>query len=80
MDQDIANWSLVELVRRQAEHHGEREFMSFEHGTTLTFASYQSDSERLARNLISLGIEPEDRVMVMVKKATSLTSSGDGPL
>ena len=67
MDQDISNWSLVALAQRQAERYGDREFMSFEHGTRLTFASFHQDSDRLARNLISLGVRPEDRVMIMVK-------------
>jgi crotonobetaine/carnitine-CoA ligase len=58
---------LTGLVQRQAEAHGEREFMSFEHGTTLTFASLHRDSDRLARNLASLGVAPGDRVMVMLK-------------
>ena len=67
MTEDRSNWSWVDLVRRQAEAHGEREFMSFEHGTSLTFAALHRDSDRLARNLASLGVEPGDRVMVMLK-------------
>ena len=64
---DTADWTLVGLVQRQAMAHGEREFMSFEHGTTLTFASLDRDSERLARNLAGLGVIPGDRVMVLLK-------------
>ena len=67
MTTDISNWTLVDLVQRQATAHGEREFMSFEHGTTLTFASLQRDSGQLARKLASLGVGPGDRVMVMLK-------------
>lgn len=64
---DVSNWTLTGLVQRQAEAQGEREFMSFEHGTTLTFASLHRDSVHLARNLASLGVGPGDRVMVMLK-------------
>jgi crotonobetaine/carnitine-CoA ligase len=67
MTEDISNWTLTGLVQRQAEALGEREFMSFEHGTTLTFTSLHNDSDRLARNLASLGVAPGDRVMVMLK-------------
>ena len=67
MTEDISNWTLTGLVQRQAEALGEREFMSFEHGTTLTFASLHRDSDRLARNLASFGVVPGDRVMVMLK-------------
>ena len=58
--EDRSNWSWVDLVRRQAEAHGKREFMAFEHGTSLTFAALHRDSDRLARNLASLGVEPGD--------------------
>lgn len=67
MAKDYSNWTLVDLVRRQAKAHGEREFMSFEHGTTLTFASLDRDSDDLARKLASLGVTPGDRVLVMLK-------------
>ena len=67
MMQDISSWTLTGLLQRQAEAHGEREFMSFEHGTSLSFASLHRDSDQLARNLASLGVAPGDRVMVMLK-------------
>ncbi|MBL6954867.1 MAG: AMP-binding protein [Alphaproteobacteria bacterium] len=67
MTMDISNWTLTGLVQRQAEAHGEREFMSFEHGTTLTFASLHRDSDHMACKLASLGVGPGDRVMVMLK-------------
>ena len=67
MMEDISDWTLVSLVARQAEAHGEREFMTFEHGTTLTFASLHRDSAVVARKLAGLGVGPGDRVMVMLK-------------
>jgi len=65
MMQDISSWTLTGLLQRQAEAHGEREFMSFEHGTSLSFASLHRDSDQLACNLAGLGVVPGDRVMVM---------------
>jgi carnitine-CoA ligase len=67
MTQDISTWTLTGLVRRQAELYGEREFMSFEHGTVLSFAALDRDSDQLACNLASLGVAPGDRVMLMLK-------------
>jgi crotonobetaine/carnitine-CoA ligase len=64
---DYSNWTLVDLVRRQAEALGEREFMAFEHGTSLTFGGLHQDSGDLGRKLASLGVAPGDRVMVMLK-------------
>ena len=48
---DTANRTLIDLVWRRARAHGERESMSFEHGTRLTFASLDRDSDTLACNL-----------------------------
>ena len=67
MTQDISSWTLTGLLQRQAAAHGEREFMAFEHGTSLSFASLHRDSDQLARNLAGLGVGPGDRVMVMLK-------------
>ena len=66
-DIDTSNWTLVGLVQRQAAAYGDKEFMSFEHGTTLTFASFERDSDRLACNLASLGVAQGDRVMAVLK-------------
>ena len=41
--------------------------MAFEHGTRLTFASLDRDSDTLARNLATLGVVPGDRVMAILK-------------
>ena len=41
--------------------------MSFEHGTRLTFASLDRDSDTLAGNLTALGVAPGDRVMAVLK-------------
>lgn len=64
---DTENWTIVDLVRRQAKARGEREFMSFEHGTRLTFASLDRDSDTLACNLATLGAVSGDRVMAVLK-------------
>ena len=46
--------------------------MSFEHGTRLTFASLDRDSDTLAGNLTALGVAPGDRVMAVLKNRQEL--------
>ena len=41
--------------------------MWFEHGTQLTYASFDRDRDRLARNLATLGIIPGDRAIVVLE-------------
>jgi crotonobetaine/carnitine-CoA ligase len=67
MSVDQSNWTLTDLVGRQAVVHAEREFMSFEDGTSLTFAGFDRDSDSLSRNLASLGVKPGDRVLALFK-------------
>ena len=65
--EEKTTWTYPALVRRQAERFGDAEFMSFQHGTRLTFASYDREGLRLARALAALGVAHGDRVMVLVK-------------
>ena len=58
-------WTLVEVARLQAERLGEREFLSFEDGSRLTFAQLHQESDRAARALASLGVGPGDRVLAL---------------
>ena len=64
---DISEWSLVGLVRRQAAALGERDFMTFVHGTKLTYASLDRGSDDVAHHLAAMGVVQGDRVMVMLK-------------
>ncbi|MDE0943351.1 MAG: AMP-binding protein [Alphaproteobacteria bacterium] len=64
---DKSKWTLVNLVRHQAEHFGEREFISFEQGPRLTFAALDRDTDDLALRLRAVGVVPGDRVMALVK-------------
>jgi len=60
-------WTLVDLVRTQAERLGEQEFLRFEHGTRLTYAGYDRDTDRLAAAFAALGVVAGDRVLALVK-------------
>src|SRR5262249_37243680 len=62
-------WTLVELARRQAECYGEREFMSFEDGSSVSFAELDRRSTRLAHALVALG--PGDRLLALLLNGPS---------
>ncbi len=67
MSGGLSHWTLIDLVRRQAAAHGEREFIAFEHGSSLSFAGLERESQRLARNLAALGVKPDDRVLALLR-------------
>lgn len=61
-----SDWTLVDLVRRQAERYGEREFLSFEGRESLSFAALHQRSDRLAAGMRLRGVDPGDRVLMLV--------------
>ena len=62
---DIATdgWTLPALVHRAAATYGNREFLSFEDGRSLSFAELDAQTDRLATALADLGLRPGDRLL-----------------
>ncbi|MDA1099264.1 MAG: AMP-binding protein [Proteobacteria bacterium] len=67
-----SEWTLVDLVRRQAAGYGGRQFISFEQGDRLTFAGFDRDSDDVALRLAALGVGPGDRVLALLKNRIEL--------
>ena len=59
----IEQWTLVNAVQMQAKSYGEKEFLSFENGETLTFAALDQLTDQLASGLQELGLRPGDRLL-----------------
>jgi carnitine-CoA ligase len=66
LDLPLERWTLVELVRRQAEAYGEREFLRFDDGTTMSFAGLDRESTRLAGALAERGLGAGDRLLALL--------------
>ena len=71
-DPTIDHWTLVDLVRRQAERYGEREFMRFDDGTTMSFAELDRQSTRLAHALAARGLRAGDRLLALLLNGPAL--------
>ncbi len=59
-------WTVIEAIREQAKRYGDREFLRYEDGSTLSFAQLDRDSARLAAGLAKLGVKRGDRVLVFL--------------
>ena len=64
---DFSDWTVVHLVRRQAERLGEKTCLTFDTGLELTYAGLDRRSDDLAAALADAGVGAGDRVMVLVK-------------
>ena len=64
-DQTVSTegWTLPALVRDAATAYGDREFLAFEDGRSLSFAELDELTDRLATALAELGLEPGDRLL-----------------
>jgi carnitine-CoA ligase len=71
-DWPIARWTLVDLVRRQAERYGEREFLRFDDGSVTTFAELDRQSTRIAHALAVRGLVRGDRLLGLLLNGPSL--------
>lgn len=59
-------WTLVDLIRRQAAEQGDRSFVRFEDGQAFTFRSLHAWTDELAGSLAALGVRAGDRVLGLV--------------
>jgi carnitine-CoA ligase len=71
LDWPIEPWTLVELVRRQAERYGEREFLRFEDGSVTSFADLDRQSTRIAHALAARGLGRGDRLLALLLNGPS---------
>ncbi len=56
-------WTLVDAVRYQAVAAGDREFLSFEDGPSVSFSEFDDLTDRLGTAFCGLGVQPGDRVL-----------------
>ncbi|MCP5025843.1 MAG: AMP-binding protein [Actinomycetia bacterium] len=61
----LEQWTLVDMVRAQAQRQGDRLFIEFLEGGSLTFAELDRHSDQFATVLAGLGVEPGDRVLAL---------------
>ncbi len=60
---------LLSLVRRQSDRWGDRTFMTFGDGESMSFSDLERRIAGFRRHLLDLGIAPGDRVALMLKNS-----------
>ena len=69
IEPDPRDEDLLSLVRRQAQRYGDRTFMTFGDGETMSFADLDRRVAAFGHALVERGIEPGERVAVMMKNS-----------
>ena len=64
---NIRDWNVISLVRQQAKKYGERTFITFENGRSLTFKGLDRQSDEFAYALKKLDINSGDRIFCVLK-------------
>ena len=59
-------WTLVDAVREQARVYADRQFLSFEDTSSLTYRELDDLTDRLATGLADLGLEEGDRLLALL--------------
>jgi crotonobetaine/carnitine-CoA ligase len=65
-------WTLINLVREQAERYGDREFLRFKDGAGLSFRQLDALSSSLAASFASNGVKPGDRIVAVLENCPEL--------
>jgi carnitine-CoA ligase len=71
LDLPRESWTLVHAVRAQAHELGERPFLTFHDGVTLTFGELDRRSDCVASALARLGVRPGDRVLALARNSAA---------
>ena len=71
LDLPRERWTLVHAVRAQAQELGERPFLTFHDGVTLTFGELDRRSDCVASALARLGVRPRDRELALAQNSAA---------
>src|SRR4051794_8628627 len=69
MEADPRDEDLYSLIQRQAERYGDRTFMSFGDGTSMSFEDFERRVAGMRGHLRDLGVQPGDRVGLLLKNS-----------
>jgi carnitine-CoA ligase len=72
---DPTRWTLIEVLAEQAQRRPDEIWIQSTDGPTLTFGDAWRDAERVAGHLATLGIQPGDRVIVMLPNGIDLVQA-----
>ena len=65
--EEKSNWNVLKLLKIRASEHGNKEFIKFNSGKSLSFKSLDDLSDQLAHKLLDMGLKEDENVFCLLK-------------
>ena len=70
-----SNWNVLKLLKLRASEYGNKEFIRFDSGSSLSFKSLDELSDRLAFKLLNIGLKEGENVFCFIKNISEFLIS-----
>ena len=70
-----SNWNVLKLLKIRASEYGNKEFIRFDSGSSLSFKSLDELSDRLAFKLLNIGLKEDENVFCFLKNSSEFLIS-----
>ena len=62
-----SNWNILKLLKIRASEYGDKEFIRFDSGTSLSFKLLDEQSDKFAYKLLDIGLQEDENVFCFLK-------------
>ena len=64
-----SNWNILKLLKIRASEYGDKEFIRFDTGTSLSFKLLDEQSDKFAYKLLDIGLKEDENVFCLLKNS-----------
>ena len=70
-----SNWNILKLLKIRASEYGDKEFIRFDSGTSLSFKLLDEQSDKFAYKLLDIGLQEDENVFCFLKNSAEFLIS-----
>ena len=70
-----SNWNILKLLKMRVSEYGDKEFIRFDTGISLSFKSLDEQSDKLAYKLLDIGLKEDENVFCLLKNSSEFLIS-----
>ena len=64
-----SNWNILKLLKIRASEYGDKEFIRFDSGNSLSFKLLDEQSDKFAYKLLDIGLKEDENVFCLLKNS-----------